>query len=384
MHLVINASELGRRRGGNESYLLGLLGGLVAIADSGDVRTSLIVANEGAGLAQDDRWLRSFDVVNAGRYRRLPFLLWQQTTILRRLRPDWYISTFFLPPMTPCHAAVLIHDMSFRTHPEYFPSSIAAYMRLFTGLAIRRADIVIALSEFTRREVLHYYPAAEGKMVVVYPGVGDEFTPDGDPADGDGSPADDAVLASLDVQQPYLLAVGNIHPRKNLDRLLAAWVQLRDAAEPVPRLLWAGLDRWSSNKLLMQAQAAGVQILGFVAPAHLPALYRRAEALAYPSLYEGFGLPPLEAMACGTPVLTANTTSLPEAVGDAAVTVDPTDVNALADGLKQVLFDAATRRGLRARGLAHARRFRWDRTADGVLEALRAAPVSLAIKVVTP
>jgi len=106
-----------------------------------------------------------------------------------------------------------------------------------------------------------------------------------------------------------------------------------------------------------------VQLTGFVPAAYLPALYRQAEALVYPSLYEGFGLPPLEAMACGTPVLTSNTTSLPEAVGDAAVMVDPTDVEALAEGLARVLFDGALRRDLRARGLARAAEFRWERTA---------------------
>ena len=102
----------------------------------------------------------------------------------------------------------------------------------------------------------------------------------------------------------------------------------------------------------------------------MPALYRQAEALAYPSLYEGFGLPPLEAMACGTPVLTANTTSLPEAVGSAAVTVCPTDVGAIADGLARVLFDVALRRDLRARGLGHAAQFRWERAAEQLLRAL--------------
>jgi glycosyltransferase involved in cell wall biosynthesis len=117
-----------------------------------------------------------------------------------------------------------------------------------------------------------------------------------------------------------------------------------------------------------------VQLLGFVPAASLPALYRHAEALAYPSLYEGFGLPPLEAMACGTPVLTANTTSLPEAVGEAAVTVDPADVGALADGLARVLFDQPLRQRLTAMGLAHVTQFRWERTASRLLDTLGAVP----------
>ncbi len=365
MHLALNASDVGRRRGGNESYLLGLLEGLAGVAEEAGLQVSLLTATEGARQLHAEPRFAAFDVHDAGPYRRLPFLLWQQTAHLRRLRPDWYVSTFFLPAVTPCRAAVLVHDFSFRAHPEYFPRSIALYMRLLTGLALRRAEVVVALSEFTRREVARFYPAAAAKTAVVYPGVGAEFTPDGDPA------ADADALAALGVEPPYLLAVGNIHPRKNLGRLLAAWLRLRDAGRAVPPLVWVGQRRWESSPLLDKARADGVRLPGFVPPRHLPALYRRAEALAYPSLYEGFGLPPLEAMACGTPVLAANTTSLPEAVGDAAVAVDPASVEALAEGLARVLFDAGQRRELRARGLARAARFRWPATARRLLGVLR-------------
>jgi len=369
MHLVINASDLGRSRGGNESYLLGLVAGLATLARPAGrsaVRVSLIVAHEGVGPARPVAEAHGFDLIDAGPYRRLSFFLWQQTAILRRLRPDWYISTFFLPPVTPCRAAVLIHDLSFRAHPGYYPLSIAAYMRLLTGQAIRRAEVVVALSEFTRGEIVRFYPAAGGKVAVVYPGIGAEFCPD--------AKEDGRALSALGVRQPYVLAVGNIHPRKNLGRLLDAWLRLpvlalRDA-EPVPALVWAGLDRWGSGDLICRARGAGVQLIGFVPAACLPALYRQAEALVYPSVYEGFGLPPLEAMACGTPVLTANTTSLPEAVGDTAVTVDPTDVEALAEGLAQVLFDGTLRRDLRTRGLARAAAFRWERTAERLVGVL--------------
>jgi len=378
MHLVINASDLGRSRGGNESYLLGLVTGLATLTrrtGRSAVRVTLIVAREGVDLARPVAEPRGFDLIDAGPYRRLPFFLWQQTAILRRLRPDWYVSTFFLPPVTPCRAAVLIHDLSFRANPGYYPLSIAAYMRLLTGQAIRRAEVVVALSEFTQSEIVRFYPAAGGKVTVVYPGIGTEFCPDAE--------EDERALSALGVRQPYVLAVGNIHPRKNLGRLLDAWLRLpvltlasdesrsipRDA-EPKPTLIWAGLDRWASGDLISRARGSGVQLIGFVPAAYLPALYRQAEALVYPSLYEGFGLPPLEAMACGTPVLTANTTSLPEAVGDAAVTVDPTDVEALADGLARVLSDRMLRRDLRARGLARAAKFRWERTAERLVGVL--------------
>jgi glycosyltransferase involved in cell wall biosynthesis len=196
--------------------------------------------------------------------------------------------------------------------------------------------------------------------------VGSEFSPDSEFA-GDAD-----VLASLGVERPYLLSVGNIHPRKNLDRLLGAWEQLRQAGQPVPGMVWVGVGRWESNELLTKARACGVRFLGFVEQSCLPALYRQSEAFVYPSLYEGFGLPPVEAMACGTPTLVSNATSLPEAVGDAAVLVDASSIDALAQGLAQVLFEPELRATLRARGLAHAARFNWERTALQLLETLGA------------
>jgi len=364
MHLALNASEVGRLRGGNESYLWGLLDGLSEAAETTGTRVSLIVSGEGAGRVRDETRLETFEVHDAGPYHRLSFLLWQQTVLVRRIRPDWYISTFFLPPALPCRAAVLIHDLSFRAHPEYFPRTIALYMRLLTGLALRRAEVVLALSEFTRGEIARFYPAAAAKTAVLYPGVGREFTPQADPA------ADARVLADLGVEPPYLLAVGNIHPRKNLGRLLTAWQRLRDEGHDVPAMVWVGQRRWESGPLLDRGRVAGVHLPGFVAAHQLPALYRNAEALAYPSLYEGFGLPPLEAMACGTPVLAAGTTSLPEAVGDAAVMADPASVDELVEGLARVLFDADLRRDLRVRGLARAAQFSWSRTAARLLEIL--------------
>jgi glycosyltransferase involved in cell wall biosynthesis len=257
----------------------------------------------------------AYPTVNTGSYRQLPFYLWQQTYQLMRLRPDWYLSTFFLPPITPCRAAVLVHDMSFRAHPEYFPRFIALYMRVLTGLAVRRAERVIALSEFTRREILRFHPTVALKTVVVLPGIDAVFHPD--PTANDA-----AMLAPFGLTPGYILALGNIHPRKNLARLLDAYDLLRRRRADTPPLVWAGAPRWSSAELVARAQTAGVLLPGFIPQTAMPALYRQAAMLVYPSLYEGFGLPPVEALACGTPVITSNTTSLPEAVGDAALTVD--------------------------------------------------------------
>jgi glycosyltransferase involved in cell wall biosynthesis len=357
MHLVINTTELGRQRGGNESYLAGLVQGLAAL--NPPIQTSLLTCDWGRPLDLAPVFQR----VNLGRYRRLPFFLWQQTVALRQLEADWYLSTFFLPPLLPCRGAVLLHDLSFRAHPEYFPTTIALYMRFLTGLALRRARRVVALSRFTRQELARFYPAAVEKTAVVYPGVDEGFRP------GPGA-QDEDVLRACGAAPGYILALGNMHPRKNLSRLLDAYVYLKRARKSTPAMVWVGLQRWESGGLLERARAEGVLLPGFVAQQDAPAFYRQAAMLVYPSLYEGFGLPPIEAMACGTPVIASNTTSLPEAVGQAALTVNPTDTAAIATAMAQLLDDALLRRRLRRTGIEWAREFSWRRTAQRLLALL--------------
>ncbi len=363
MRLAINATEIGRQRGGNETYLAGLLQGLAACDVAGD--TTLLATPDGIA-ALPAVTPATFPVVNTGPYRQLPFYLWQQTYHLARLRPDWYLSTFFLPPVTPCRAAVLVHDMSFRAHPEYFPGFIALYMRVLTGLAVRRAERVIALSEFTRREIVRFHPDVAAKIVVVLPGIDAAFRLAPEAADA-------ATLALYGLTPGYILALGNIHPRKNLARLLEAYDRLRRRREEMPPLVWVGAPRWGSAELVDRAQAMGVLLPGFIPQSAMPALYRQAALLVYPSLYEGFGLPPVETLACGAPVIAANTTSLPEAVGDAALTVDPTDVAALAGAMEQILGDATLRATLRQAGLKWVERFTWPNAAGNLLAALAEA-----------
>ncbi|HEY4723728.1 MAG TPA: glycosyltransferase, partial [Anaerolineae bacterium] len=218
MHLALNATDIGRQRGGNESYLLGLIDGLRLLPRGSD-RFSLIASREGqvslSAVTLPDR----FRVIDTGPYQRWPTYLWRQTQAIRRSRADWYVSTFLLPPIVPCRAMVLVHDLSFRAHPEYFPASIAWYMRVLVGWAVRRAEVIVALSEFTRREIQRFCPGALRKTVVIYPGIDRVFS-------AVNERGDEAARQAYSLKPPYILAVGNIHPRKNLTRLLAAYEQL--------------------------------------------------------------------------------------------------------------------------------------------------------------
>ncbi len=365
MHLVINATEVGRRRGGNERYITGLVEGLAAL--NPPIQVSLLTCDWGRPLNLPP----AFQQVSLGPYRRLPFYLWQQTIALHRLKADWYLSTYFLPPITPCRGVVLVHDLSFRAHPEYFPAAIALYMRLLTGAAIRRAERVVVLSEFTRRELARFHPTAVEKAVVVHPGLDRTFRPE-------QGPEDEKVLHAYGVAPGYVLAIGNIHPRKNLSRLLDAYLSLKARRKSVPAMVWGGLQRWESGGLLERAHSAGVVLPGFIAQEDLPTFYRQAEMLVYPSLYEGFGLPPVEAMACGTPVITSNTTSLPEVAGEAALTVDPINTEEIAAAMAQLLDDASLRWRLQQAGIERAAEFTWQRTAQRLLASLGGCELALS------
>lgn len=360
MHLTINASEIGRQRGGNETHLLGLLEGWADAAERPQI--SLITATTGAAMpwGAESPW----QTINVGPYRRLPFFLWQQTLALRRLQSDWYLSTYFLPPMLPCRGAVLVHDVSFLAHPEYFPRSIALYMRILVGQAIRQADVVMVDSEFTRQEVLRFYPHTRRPISVVQCGVGRQFTPDA-PAR-----ADQEILAQYGVSGPYIFAIGNIHPRKNLGRLLEAYLILRQQGCPFA-MVWAGVPRWGSADLLEQARRAGIILTGFIPQAHLPALYRQATVFVYPSLYEGFGLPVVESMACGAPVVCSNSTSLPEVADDAALLINPEDSREMAEAIGRIASDRALADRLRQAGLARVKQFAWANVAQRTLAALK-------------
>lgn len=364
MRMVINATEIGRQRGGNESYLTGLIEGLAALSPL--MRVSLLTCDWGRPL----NLVSAFPQVNLGPYRRLSFFLWQQTIALRQLKADWYLSTFFLPSITPCRGAVLVHDLSFRAHPEYFPPAVALYMRLLAGLAIRRADRIITLSEFTLRELARFHPAAVEKAVVVYPGVERIFH-------SDPGPNDEKILRSYKVAPGYILAIGNIHPRKNLVRLLDAYLSLEARRGSAPPMVWGGLQRWESGGLMERARSAGVVLPGFIDKEDLPTFYRQAEMLVYPSLYEGFGLPPIEAMACGTSVVTNNTTSLPEAVGEAALAVDATNADEIAAAMARLLDDVSLRQRLQQMGIERAREFTWKRTAQNLLDSLEGSGLVL-------
>jgi glycosyltransferase involved in cell wall biosynthesis len=290
--------------------------------------------------------------------------------LLRREPPDLFHSPYFVAPLlAPRRLPVIVtvHDLIFDRFPQYMPMAWSRpYYRLMLGLSLRRATATAAISHATARDLERYYPPAAGKIAITAEGVDPDFSP----------PASWQAVLSLrqryDLRQPYILSVGARRPHKNLARLVRAFAQ---AASAIPHeLVFAGPpdERFPDEARLEAARlgmnrnatpAGRVRFLDWVPEADLPLLYAGAELVALPSLIEGFGLPALEAMACGAPVLASHSSSFPEVLGEAGCLVDPLDEQALAQNMALLLGDANLRRAMSQAGLQRARAFTWAKAA---------------------
>lgn len=267
---------------------------------------------------------------------------------------------FVLPPLRRrTRAIVTVHDLSFLHLPYCFEPALLAYLNSAVPRAVERADWVLADSESTRRDAIELLGVPEQQTSVLYPGVEPRFQPI----------ADQATLSRVRTQyqlpERFILSVGTVQPRKNYVRLVKAFTRL-DVKDV--HLVIAGGKGWLYQDLLDQIAELGlherVHLTGYVDDTDLPAIYNLAQVVAMPSLYEGFGIPIVEAMACGIPVVTADNSSLPEAAGNAGLLIDALDSDALADALSRVLTDARLRTKMIQRGFAQARRFTWQRAAQ--------------------
>jgi glycosyltransferase involved in cell wall biosynthesis len=287
--------------------------------------------------------------------------LWEQVRFplaLRNYDIDVLHTPAGAPPPTTVPSVVTIHDISPIVHPEWFSRKYVALYRLLTAHAVRTTDRIVTVSEFARDEILERYPRARGKTVPIHNGV--------TPRDWDaGTPVE--TLAGRE----FFLFVGAMNPRKNLQTLVESYRQYREQVTAPVALALAGPQRdvFESEEV---PRVDGVQFLGFVPEAQLTWLYRNATAFVFPSLYEGFGLPILEAMSAGTPVVTSDRGAMAEVAGDAAVLVDPERREGVADALERLSTDEELRARLAADGPSRAAEFTWGRTAEETMRVYRA------------
>src|SRR5215210_7638340 len=277
---------------------------------------------------------------------------------------------YVLPPLTPCKSVVTIHDCIHLRFPQYLPNRFAyAYARSSLWIATHRARRVLTVSEASKRDILEYFHVPESKIDVIYNAMDDRL--------GEAPTPEEMrnVRERYQLNDPFVLYAGNIKPHKNLERLIEAFHALRKGGVEHVKLLIIG-DEISKYATLRRAVHRyklhkHVRFFGFVPDRTLAVLYRLARVFVFPSLYEGFGLPPLEAMASGTPVVTSNVSSLPEVVGDAAMLVDPYHAETIADGISTVLRSTHLREEMRRRGLERVKNYSWARSVKRTHEIYR-------------
>jgi glycosyltransferase involved in cell wall biosynthesis len=303
--------------------------------------------------------------------RSTPYSVGEQIHIpmtLRREHADLFHEPHYvLPPLIHCRSVVTIHDCIHLMFPQYLPNRLAyAYARGAIWAAARRSDRILTVSETSKSDILRRFNVPADKITVIYNAIDDRLRI---------PPTEEEVARVRERYQlddQFVLYVGNIKPHKNLERLIDAFDRLRRSGLDHLKLLILG-DEITKYQGLRRAVHQHklhkhVRFLGFVPIETLAVLYRLASLFVFPSLYEGFGLPPLEAMACGTPVVTSNASSMPEVVGEAAFLVDPYDADSIADGMRQVLTNAGLRATLVERGFERAKMYSWERSVRRIRE----------------
>ena len=366
MHVVLDARYIARRQSGVGAYAQRLIAGLATIDQEN--RYTCLVAADGPGLP-----VHQANVAAAPTYvsfedhlRGDLWLLGYLPFRLRALRTDVYHGpAVFLPHVKLGYGTVVtIHDLVSFLFPETVPRKYSLYMRLMTRLAARSSDRIIAVSHATKADLVQILRVPPTKIVVIHEAVGPEFSRPPLPGAVDG------VAERYGLRSPYCLFVGNLEPRKNLPGLIRAFAQVRRrlaTTTRAPQLVLAGTRAWLHTGIFRAVEEHGlgdaVVFTDYVPLADLPALYAGATCFVFPSLYEGFGLPVLEAMAAGAPVVAARAGSIPEVAGDAAVLVDASTPSELVTAIETVLTDATFREGLIARGRARAAMFEWNTVA---------------------
>ncbi len=369
MHVAIDGRLIGYGWGGIARYTFELCNALLDLEEFGPTdRLTLLTRRAGSlGVAR-----RPNPRLRSGRLFTPPHHRLEQLSLpleVARLRPNLLHSPDFIPPFRRSFRSVItVHDLGFLRFPEALTADSRRYYGRI-GKAVRSAERTIAVSQHTARDLIELVGAPADRIRVIYNGVGEAFRPLDDVA----SLSETRVRYGLD--QPYVLSVGTLEPRKNLGTLLRAVKIVRERHNLL--LVLVGRRGWLFEPIfeLIDQLTLGqhVRLLETVPDADLPAIYRAATAFATPSLYEGFGLSSLEALACGVPTVVADTSSLPELVGDAALLHPPTDHAGLAAALLRLLEDDALRATLRQRGLERAARFTWAETARQTLAVYREA-----------
>src|SRR5437660_5600588 len=366
LHIAIDAHSVGAQLGGNESYATNLI---EALAEIDQVNSyTLYVTKQTAIDRFANRW-PNFKIKRTLPHTPLVRIPLTLSHGLRRHPLDVLHTQYTAPPFPTSPVVVTSHDLSFEHLPETFTRRSVAQLRFTVRRTARKAARILTSSEFSRRDIVETYAINPDRVAVTPEAAPPHFAP------VENETKLKEIRESYGIERDYILSLGSIQPRKNLVRLIEAYFCLRRIRRDskLPQLVLAGKRGWLDNETFHAADregcGRGILFTGYVPERDLPALYSGAISFVYPSFFEGFGLPVVEAMQCGVPVLAGNQTSLPEVVGDAGLLFDPFDTKALIDALTRVIDDTELRRTLSEKGLRRAKHFSWRTTAQLTLGA---------------
>ncbi|MBI3961075.1 MAG: glycosyltransferase family 4 protein [Chloroflexi bacterium] len=373
LNLLLDYTPAIRQSAGIGRIIRGQVRALLAANPGYAIR--LFVAGQVSQAERDDAPLR---------LRTIPFIsernlvrIWHRLNIPLP-RADWFAggradllhaTDFVLPPASARRRVVTVHDLAFVRYPDAAMPSLHRYLNVVVPRSVRRADHLIADSQHTANDLQELWQIPAARISVVQGAVDQtHFQPVTDPA------LQRAVREKYAIgERPFILGLSKLQPRKNFARLIRAFHAARNEAALPHRLVIGGGKGWLFDEIFATVQELGLEedviFPGFVDDADLPALFSAAEFFAYPSLYEGFGLPSLESQSCGAPVLTADNSCLPEAGGDGALYVKAASVESIAEGIVRLATDGALRRSLVEKGSANAQRFTWERSAQQLIAA---------------
>jgi glycosyltransferase involved in cell wall biosynthesis len=364
LRIAIDAHSVGAKLAGNESYATNLIEALAQVDSVNEYTLYVTTAEARARFSQ--RW-PNFRVQTTFPHTpliRIPVTLAAE---LRKRPVDVLHVQFTAPPFSPCPVVVSVHDLSFEHLPQTFNRRSRTQLRLTVRHSVKRAARILTLSEHTRRDMIETYGTSPERITAIPLAAPSYF----------GRVREKRELQRVrhiyGIEGDYILCVSSIQPRKNLPRLVRAYESLRNKRGPgkLPKLVLVGKCAWLYDETLRSIEEGRMKdsiiLTGYVPQSDLPALYSGSICFVYPSYFEGFGLPPLEAMKCGTPVIAGNRTSLPEVVGDAGILVDPFDVDAIAAAIERLIDETDLRQQLSVKGVARSRLFDWNETARRTL-----------------
>jgi glycosyltransferase involved in cell wall biosynthesis len=367
MRIAIDARALGGGGGGDENYTRNIIRALASV-DPDNEYTLYVTPGLPQPTIPGAERMRCVELAPKNLQARI---LLSMPLALARERIDVFHAQYLAPPLCPSPVVVTVHDISYEHYPQFFTPAAVLQLRALVPLTVRRAQAVLTVSEFSKRDIVRRYRVPPERVFVAH---------------GEADPIfhqfhNEGRLAYLrqryGIGGRFILCVANLQPRKNLKTLIASYIKLRRADASRHKLVLVGRKAWLHDEIFAAACASGYSddlvFTGYVPDEDLVALYNAADLFVYPSIFEGFGAPPLEAMTCGTPVVTTKTSSIPEVVGDAAILVDPLDTEAMAQAIATVLHNPDLQARLTARGLQRAAGFSWDTAARTIASVYHSA-----------